>query len=70
MKKKHLKITSLMLCMCIILAAIGSIAYAGSGDSQAEPQTQTVRTTAVPSGEEVACLRALKAVLLDAFKNS
>ena len=66
MKKKYLKITSLMLCMCIILAAIGSIAYAGSGDSQAEPQTQTVRTTAVPSGEEVACKDETVYVLIDA----
>ena len=52
MKKIYLKITSLMLCLCIILTAIGSIAYAGSGDSQTEPQVQTVQSAAVSSGTD------------------
>ena len=52
MKKIYLKITSLMLCLCIILTAIGSIAYAGSGDNQTEPQVQTVQSAAVSSGTD------------------
>ncbi len=52
MKKKYLKITSLMLCLCIILTAIGSIAYAGSGDNQTEPQVQSVQSAAVSSGTD------------------
>lgn len=52
MKKKYLKITSLMLCLCIILAGIGSVAYAGPGDSQTEPQVQSVPTAAVSSGTD------------------
>ena len=50
MKKNYLKITSLLLCLCIVLTGIRSIAYAGSGDSQTEPQVQTVQTAAVSSG--------------------
>ena len=52
MKKKYLKITSLTLCMCIILAGIGSVAYAGPGDSQTEPQVQSVPTAAVSTGTD------------------